>query len=66
MPITKKAEIRSTEKSIEISSLDEFAQRAFKNYKHLNRVQSIVFPIVYKTNENLLICAPTGAVRISF
>lgn len=28
---------------------------------HLNRIQSVVFNTAYNTNENLLICAPTGA-----
>lgn len=32
-------------------------------YKTLNRLQSIVFPVGYKSNENMLVCAPTGAVR---
>lgn len=32
-------------------------------YETLNRVQSIVYPIAYGTNENMLVCAPTGAVR---
>lgn len=44
-----------------ISSLDGWAQQAFKGYKHFNRIQSKVFQSAYKTNENLLICAPTGA-----
>ncbi|CAE6500996.1 unnamed protein product [Rhizoctonia solani] len=30
-------------------------------YQSLNRIQSIVYPTAYSTNENLLICAPTGA-----
>ena len=29
--------------------------------KSLNRIQSVVFESAYHTNENLLICAPTGA-----
>lgn len=29
--------------------------------KNLNRIQSVVFETAYNTNENLLICAPTGA-----
>ncbi|KAF7655892.1 hypothetical protein LDENG_00048920 [Lucifuga dentata] len=29
--------------------------------KRLNRIQSMVFETAYNTNENLLICAPTGA-----
>ena len=27
----------------------------------LNRVQSIVYPVAYKTGNNMLVCAPTGA-----
>lgn len=34
-------------------------------YKTLNRLQSIVFPVAYSTNENMLVCAPTGAVSAS-
>uniref|UniRef100_A0A4W6EQU9 Activating signal cointegrator 1 complex subunit 3 n=1 Tax=Lates calcarifer TaxID=8187 RepID=A0A4W6EQU9_LATCA len=33
----------------------------FKGMKRLNRIQSMVFETAYNTNENLLICAPTGA-----
>lgn len=29
--------------------------------KSLNRIQSIVFKAAYTSNENLLVCAPTGA-----
>ena len=29
--------------------------------RRLNRIQSIVFETAYNTNENMLICAPTGA-----
>jgi antiviral helicase SLH1 len=32
-----------------------------QGYATLNRLQSIVYPAAYKSNENLLICAPTGA-----
>ena len=39
----------------------QIAQAAFKSTKSLNRIQSVVFETAYKTNENLLICAPTGA-----
>lgn len=34
---------------------------AFGGVKALNRIQSIVFDAAYHSNENLLICAPTGA-----
>ncbi|XP_058808781.1 activating signal cointegrator 1 complex subunit 3 [Phymastichus coffea] len=46
---------------VQISSLDEIGQMAFKGVESLNRIQSIVFDAAYHTNENLLICAPTGA-----
>ncbi|GBP16148.1 Activating signal cointegrator 1 complex subunit 3 [Eumeta japonica] len=46
---------------VQISALDEIGQMAFENIKELNRIQSVVFKTAYHTNENLLICAPTGA-----
>lgn len=49
-------------KLIQISELDGLCRLTFKGYKTLNRMQSLVFPVAYKTNENMLICAPTGAV----
>ncbi|KAK6326519.1 hypothetical protein J4Q44_G00021640 [Coregonus suidteri] len=49
------------EKPIYISELDEVGQLVFKGMQRLNRIQSIVFETAYNTNENLLICAPTGA-----
>ncbi|KAK9768510.1 putative steryl acetyl hydrolase mug81 [Basidiobolus ranarum] len=61
IPIAKTAPPRVGEKPISISSMDILCQNSFKGYTSLNRVQSIVFPIAYKTNENMLICAPTGA-----
>lgn len=34
---------------------------AFKGCKTLNRIQTVVYPSAYHSNDNLLICAPTGA-----
>ncbi|XP_076382118.1 activating signal cointegrator 1 complex subunit obelus [Megalopta genalis] len=48
-------------KPIMISTLDNIGQMAFREIESLNRIQSIVFNAAYHTNENLLICAPTGA-----
>ncbi|CAH2095219.1 unnamed protein product [Euphydryas editha] len=48
-------------KRVPISDMDEIGQLAFENIKELNRIQSVVFNTAYNTNENLLICAPTGA-----
>jgi antiviral helicase SLH1 len=47
---------------VPIEDLDSLCRGTFKGYKTLNRVQSLVYPVAYKTNENMLICAPTGAV----
>lgn len=46
---------------VKCSDLDSIGQIAFRNVKHLNRIQSVVFDAAYNTNQNLLICAPTGA-----
>jgi antiviral helicase SLH1 len=49
-------------KLISIADLDGLCRSTFKGYKTLNRMQSLVYPVAYKTSENMLICAPTGAV----
>lgn len=46
---------------VKVESLDEIGQIVFKGTKELNRIQTIVYPTAYHSNENLLICAPTGA-----
>ncbi|XP_038724943.1 DExH-box ATP-dependent RNA helicase DExH14 isoform X2 [Tripterygium wilfordii] len=61
IPPTPTAPMKPGEKLIEIKELDEFAQVAFHGYKSLNRIQSRIFRTVYYTNENILVCAPTGA-----
>ncbi|KAI5711773.1 hypothetical protein M8J75_003022 [Diaphorina citri] len=48
-------------KPVLINQLDEIGQEVFKGVKSLNRIQSLVYDTAYHTNENLLICAPTGA-----
>ncbi|KAM6936460.1 activating signal cointegrator 1 complex subunit 3 isoform 1-T1 [Lycodopsis pacificus] len=61
IPPTQPMAIGFEEKPVYISELDEIAQLVFKGMKRLNRIQSLVFETAYNTNENLLICAPTGA-----
>ena len=56
--------VKAGEKLVYINELNNLCQNTFRGYKSLNRMQSLVYPIAYKTNENMLICAPTGAVRI--
>lgn len=46
---------------VKIQDLDFLCKGTFNRYKTLNRMQSLVFPVAYNTNENMLVCAPTGA-----
>jgi antiviral helicase SLH1 len=62
IPAGKKGVPGPGERLVKISELDGLCRKTFKGYKALNRMQSLVYPVGYKTNENLLICAPTGAV----
>ncbi|XP_031489870.1 DExH-box ATP-dependent RNA helicase DExH14 isoform X2 [Nymphaea colorata] len=61
IPPAPTAQMKPGERLIEISELDDFAQAAFHGYKSLNRIQSHIFQAAYRTNENILVCAPTGA-----
>lgn len=61
IPIPESRPIDIDHEPVMISSLDDIGQMAFNGITSLNRVQSIVFNAAYHTNENLLICAPTGA-----
>ncbi|KAL8547142.1 hypothetical protein ACS0TY_006743 [Phlomoides rotata] len=61
VPPTPTAPMKPGEKLIEIKELDDIAQAAFHGYKSLNRIQSRIFQTTYYTNENILVCAPTGA-----
>lgn len=61
IPASRIGTLAAKQKLIKISDLDGLCRRTFKGYKTLNRMQSLVYPIAYKTSENMLICAPTGA-----
>ena len=45
---------------IRVDTLDDLARSAFRESK-LNVIQSSVYETAYDSNENLLVCAPTGA-----
>ncbi|WVO18470.1 hypothetical protein L204_106187 [Cryptococcus depauperatus] len=49
------------ERPVKIGELSPLAKGCFPNYVQLNRMQSIIQPTAMSTNENMLICAPTGA-----
>ncbi|XP_011704031.1 PREDICTED: activating signal cointegrator 1 complex subunit 3 isoform X2 [Wasmannia auropunctata] len=61
IPIARQESIDVEIDPVSTSSLDEIGRMAFSGITSLNKIQSIVFNAAYNTNENLLICAPTGA-----
>ena len=61
IPAAAQAPPRAGEARVPISAFSPVGQLAFKGFTSLNRIQSFVFETAYRTNENLLICAPTGA-----
>jgi len=61
IPLTDPAPTEVGNTLIPVASLDEISRKAFGNCKNLNKIQSVVFETAYRTNENMLICAPTGA-----
>ncbi|KAJ1945879.1 activating signal cointegrator 1 complex subunit 3, partial [Linderina macrospora] len=61
IPITKPAPKRLTEAPVMIGEMDPLCQYTFRKYTSLNRIQSIIYPTAYGTNENILLSAPTGA-----
>ncbi|TQN73136.1 putative helicase mug81, partial [Colletotrichum shisoi] len=61
IPAGKKGVLGPGQKLVKISDMDGLCRGTFKGYQTLNRMQSLVHPVAYRTNENMLICAPTGA-----
>ncbi|KAJ2722989.1 Pre-mRNA splicing [Coemansia sp. Benny D115] len=49
------------EQAVSMSQLPQWAQAAFPNVEKLNRIQSRVYPTAFLSDDNMLICAPTGA-----
>lgn len=61
IPHTPPLPVQETERRVKISELEDFAQLCFPGTKSLNRIQSICYNAAYKSNQNLLVAAPTGA-----
>ena len=51
-----------------VGKMPEWTQSVWASVKatQLNPIQTRVFPIAFETNEPMLICAPTGAGKVSF
>jgi pre-mRNA-splicing helicase BRR2 len=56
----------SGEKIVRVDELPAWAQHGFSGNKSLNRIQSKVYPYAFKKDENMLLCAPTGAGKVLF
>lgn len=61
IPASKVGTLGKGRRLVEIAEMDGLCRGTFKGYKSLNRMQSLLYDVAYKTNENMLICAPTGA-----
>nr|XP_009857905.1 U5 small nuclear ribonucleoprotein 200 kDa helicase [Ciona intestinalis] len=61
VPALKPKPFKNKEKLVSIESLPKYAQNAFEGFKSLNRVQSKLADTALNSDENILLCAPTGA-----
>merc|ERR1719189_2084674 len=61
VPALKPKPFGDDEKLVNIEKLPGYAQPAFEGFKSLNRIQSRLYSATMESDENLLLCAPTGA-----
>lgn len=61
VPALKPKPFAEDESLVPIDKLPKYCQAAFEGYKTLNRIQSRLHKAALETDENLLLCAPTGA-----
>ncbi|XP_035672627.1 U5 small nuclear ribonucleoprotein 200 kDa helicase-like [Branchiostoma floridae] len=61
VPALKPKPFASDESLVSIDRLPKYAQPAFEGFKSLNRIQSRLYKASLESDENLLLCAPTGA-----
>lgn len=61
VPALKPKPFASDEQLVPVEKLPKYAQAGFDGFKTLNRIQSKLFKAAMETDENLLLCAPTGA-----
>ena len=61
IPAASVGTLGAGQKLVHVSEMDGLCRRTFKGYKSLNRMQSLLYHVAYRTSENMLICAPTGA-----
>ncbi|XP_052757266.1 putative U5 small nuclear ribonucleoprotein 200 kDa helicase [Galleria mellonella] len=61
VPALKPKPFEEDETLVPIEKLPKYVQPAFDGFKTLNRIQSRISKAALETDENLLVCAPTGA-----
>lgn len=61
VPALKPKPFEADETLVPIDQLPRYVQGAFEGFKTLNRIQSRLSKTLLETDENLLVCAPTGA-----
>ncbi|XP_065882563.1 U5 small nuclear ribonucleoprotein 200 kDa helicase-like [Dysidea avara] len=61
VPALKQKPFQEGEVLLPVTQLPTWAQSAFSGYKNLNRIQSRLHEAALKSDQNLLLCAPTGA-----
>ena len=61
VPALKPKPFADGEALVNIEKLPGYAQPAFEGFKSLNRIQSRLYKATMESDENLLLCAPTGA-----
>ncbi|CAG9864245.1 unnamed protein product [Phyllotreta striolata] len=61
VPALKQKPFGDNEKLIAVDQLPKYAQPVFDGFKSLNRIQSKLCKSALESDENLLLCAPTGA-----
>ena len=59
MPALKQKPFQEGEVLLPVTQLPTWAQSAFSGYKNLNRIQSRLHEAALKSDQNLLLCAPT-------
>ncbi|KAK7792871.1 hypothetical protein R5R35_004001 [Gryllus longicercus] len=61
VPALKPKPFTPDETLVSIDKLPKYVQPAFEDFKTLNRIQSRLYKTALESDENLLLCAPTGA-----
>uniref|UniRef100_A0A8U8BTQ9 Activating signal cointegrator 1 complex subunit 3 n=1 Tax=Geospiza parvula TaxID=87175 RepID=A0A8U8BTQ9_GEOPR len=61
VPALKPKPFGADEQLVSVEKLPKYAQAGFEGFKTLNRIQSKLFRAALESDENLLLCAPTGA-----